>query len=74
MEQYWTEYDSIGTDGDARSATHFVLREEADRWIVTQQLADPAGDGEWRFVAVVDLDAARDEGAPTLRLDKLERL
>jgi hypothetical protein len=71
LRPYWAEYDSIGTDGDARSATHFTVREEADRWIVTQQLADPAGDGEWRFVAVVDLETARAEGAPTLRLDKL---
>jgi superfamily II RNA helicase len=74
MAPYWAEYDNIGTDSEARSAAHFALREEADRWIVTQQLADPAGDGEWRFVAVVDLEAARAEGAPTLRLDELGRL
>ena len=39
--------------------------------MVTQQLADPAGDGEWRLVAVVDLADAAAEGAPTLRLEHL---
>ena len=47
------------------------LVEEPGRWVVTQQLADPAGDGEWRFVAVVDLAVAEAEGAPTLRLEHL---
>ena len=43
------------------------------RWVVTQRLLDPAGDAEWRFVATVDLEAARAEGAPTLRLEQLGR-
>ena len=71
MAPYWAEYDAIGSDGDARSAEFFSLREEPGRWVVTQRLADPAGDGEWRFVAVVDLAAAAREGAPTLRLEEL---
>ena len=60
-------------DADARSTARFTLVEEPERWVVTQRLADPAGDGEWRFVAVVDLELARDEGAPTLRLEELGR-
>ena len=67
----WDEYDGIGTDADARSVAQFTLVEEPERWVITQRLADPAGDGEWRFVAVVDLERARDEGAPTLRLEEL---
>jgi hypothetical protein len=39
--------------------------------VVTQQLADPADDGEWRFVAVIDLEVAEVEGAPTLQLEVL---
>ena len=35
--------------------------------------ARPAGDGEWRFVAVVDLDLAKADGAPTLQLEQLGR-
>jgi hypothetical protein len=71
MLPYWDEYDSIGVDAEARSAQHFELAEEPGRWVVTQQLADPANDGEWRFVATVDLETALAEGAPTLRLDWL---
>ena len=74
MADYWAEYDAIAIDADARSAAHVAIAEEPDRWVVTQRLVDPAGDGEWRFVAVVDLVAAKAEGAPTLRLEHLGRL
>jgi hypothetical protein len=73
MAPYWAEYDVVVTDATARSAGQFDLAEHADRWVVTQRLTDPAGDGEWRFVAVVDLELARVEGAPTLRLESLGR-
>jgi hypothetical protein len=71
MKPYWSEYDAIGIDSDARSVSHFSLTEEPDRWVVTQQLVDPADDGEWRFVATVDLTIAQAEGAPTLQLQQL---
>ena len=73
MTPYWAEYDSIVTDADARSVRQFTLTEEPNRWVVTQRLADPSGDGEWRFVAVVDLEQAKADGAPNLRLDQLGR-
>jgi hypothetical protein len=41
---------------------------------VEQTLVDPAGDGEWRLVATVDLAQAELDGAPTLRLDHLGSL
>ena len=65
---YWAEHDSIGIDADARSTRWFTLTEEPTRWVIRQQLADPAGDGAWSFTAEVDLAAALDVGAPTLRL------
>ncbi len=68
---YWSEHSSIGIDADARSKQHVTLVEEADRWIVTQQLADPADNGDWRLVAVIDLETARAEGAPTPQLEAL---
>ncbi|MGD9703184.1 MAG: DEAD/DEAH box helicase [Acidimicrobiia bacterium] len=71
MAPYWSEYPAIGIDADARSADQFTLTEEPGRWVVTQRLADPAGDGEWRFVAAVDLATAQREGAPTLQLEAL---
>jgi hypothetical protein len=71
MGPYWAEYDGIVTDGDARSVAQFTLIDEPGRWVVTQRLTDPAGDGEWRFVASIDLELAMAEGAPTLQLDEL---
>lgn len=73
MADYWSEYEAIETHADARSAERFTLTEEPRRWVVEQRLADPAGDGEWRFVASVDLDAAVADGAPTLVLEALGR-
>src|SRR5690606_33434406 len=78
MAPYWEQYDAVLIDGDARSASFFDLvaepaaaHDDGDRgrWVVTQRLADPDGDGEWRLVATVDLAAALEEGAPSLRLE-----
>jgi hypothetical protein len=71
MAPYWAEYASIAIDAAARGAQHWTLHEEADRWVITQHLVDPEGDGEWRFVAHVDLELAMAEGAPTLQLQHL---
>ncbi len=71
MAPYWSEYTAIGIDAGARSVDRFSLTEEPGRWVVTQQLADPADDGEWRFVAVIDLEVAEAEGAPSLQLERL---
>jgi superfamily II RNA helicase len=77
MGPYWQTYDSIGIDGDARSSEYVDVAEEAGpdgrpcRWLLTQRLVDPEGDGDWRFVASVDLAAAIADGAPTLVLEQL---
>ncbi len=73
MADYWAEYAAIEVDADARSSAQFALTEAPDRWTVVQRLVDPAGDGEWRFVATVDLADARADGAPSLVLDQLGR-
>ena len=73
MAPYWEHVRRrSGIDADARSAASFDLQHEPvpdgpGRWVITQRLADPAGDGEWRFVATVDLASALDEGAPVSR-------
>ena len=71
MGPYWDEYDALLVDADARSATHVEFVDEPGRWVVTQFLADPDGDGEWRFTAAVDLERAMADGAPTLELSSL---
>lgn len=79
MAPYRETYDAIEIHADARSAAYFDLDHVADpesstsagRWVITQRLVDPDGDGEWRLVAEVDLDEALADGAPTLQLTSL---
>jgi superfamily II RNA helicase len=71
MAPYWARHEAIGTDGAARSGDWFSLVEEPGRWRLVQRLVDPDGDGDWRLLASVDLVAAEDDGAPTLRLEAL---
>ena len=40
-------------------------------WAFTRRLAEAAEDGEWRFMVIVDLELARDEGALSLCLEEL---
>ena len=63
---------------DKRPVGHFPcglywcrIADEPGRWVVTQILADPAGDAEWRLTATVDLERATADGAPTLELTSL---
>ncbi len=71
MAPYWKLHDSIGIDAGARAEAMITIVDEPGRWVIRQQLADPAGDGDWAFTAVVDLVAAMEEGAPTLTLESL---
>ncbi len=54
---YWSEYDAIETDGDARHASRFSFDAVTGR--VVQTLHDPDGHDEWRLVGQVDVDASR---------------
>jgi hypothetical protein len=72
MEPYWDEHDAVGIDADARSGRWFRLEEAPGRWTITQTLVDPEESGEWRMVATVDIEAALVDGAPTLRLERLD--
>lgn len=68
---YWAQYDHIAVDSDARSSAYVSIADRPGRWEITQRIADPDGDGEWRFTAEVDLDQAELDGSPTLRLTAL---
>ena len=70
---FWSEFDRVETDGDARSTRWFALTESPTTWTLTQQVPDPEGAGEWRLVAEIDLAEAKADGAPTLRLVKAGR-
>lgn len=71
MAPYWAEHAYVGIDAEARATALFSLAEEPGRWVVTQRIVDPAGDGEWRMIAAIDLAIAEAEGAPTLVLEQL---
>ena len=84
LERYWAEYDWIGIDQEARSASLCELNEhpspadlevagaEADGdhtyWLATQTLLDPNGDGDWRLVALIDLVESDRQGSVALTL------
>ena len=88
MAKYWAEYDWIGIDQAARSASLCVIDEspsaadvaaagatdeQAERlegswWLATQTLADPDGDGDWRIVALVDVEGSDRRGGVDLAI------
>ncbi len=84
LERYWAEYDWIGIDQEARSASLCELNEhpspadlevagaEADGdhtyWLATQTLLDPNGDGDWHLVALIDLVESDRQGGVALTL------
>ncbi len=73
MTSYWIDHDAMGIDAAARATTFFTLTETPTLWTIRQQLADPAGDGDWTFTATVDVAEALDAGTPTLRLVAIGR-
>lgn len=73
---YYTEYDEIRTDGDARASALLELGrgEEAISdgvWRFRQVLLDPAGDRDWAIEGVVDLEASEAEGEPVVRVERV---
>ena len=83
LDEYFDEHDAIGTGPEARSARMLVIDEhplDVDgepvprAWAVQQILDDPAGDGDWRLTATVDLEASDDEGVAVVHVTALARL
>ncbi|MDM4761777.1 DUF3516 domain-containing protein [Galbitalea sp. SE-J8] len=75
LDGYFDEYDAVGTDADARSAAFLTIDEGpgagGGEWRVTQVLADPAHDGDWRIEAVVPLQASAEAGEPVVRVTRV---
>jgi superfamily II RNA helicase len=74
MDPYFAEYDSLGTDADARSAAMLIIDEGSTAWSVRQIFADPAGDHDWGISATVDLDESNEAGEAVLRVTAINRL
>ncbi|MDF2146437.1 RNA helicase [Knoellia sp. p5-6-4] len=62
IEDYFEEYDSIGTGPDARGPALLQVTREPGRWLVRQVIDDPEGDHDWAITAVVDLAASDEAG------------
>ncbi|SES43552.1 Helicase conserved C-terminal domain-containing protein [Pedococcus cremeus] len=58
IEDYFSEYDSIGTGSDARGPALLQITREPGQWLVRQVIDDPEGDHDWAITAVVDLEAS----------------
>ncbi|MFT4124085.1 MAG: DUF3516 domain-containing protein [Microbacteriaceae bacterium] len=71
LDGYFDEYDAVGTDADARSAAFVTIEEGALEWRVTQVLADPAGDHDWRIEASVRLADSAEAGEPVLAVTRV---
>ncbi len=68
IEDYFAEYDHLGTGPAARGPGLHHVRVEGRRWHVRQVLDDPDGDHDWALVAEVDLDASDEVGEPVVHL------
>ena len=63
-EDYFAEYDHLGTDTAARGPAYLQITQEPGEWSVTQILDDPDGDHDWRLSATLDLEATDEAGEP----------
>ena len=62
LSEYYEEYDSIGTGGDARGPGLLIITVGAGVWTCRQIFDDPAGDHDWGISATVDLAASDEAG------------
>jgi hypothetical protein len=68
IEEYFEEYDSVGTGPDARGPKMIQIKELSGKWEVRQILDDPAGDRDWAISADVDLEASNEAGTAVLTI------
>jgi superfamily II RNA helicase len=68
IEAYFTEYDRLGTGGDARNPALLHIEAGDGVWSVRQVFDDPDGDHDWGIHASVDLAASDAAGEPVVTL------
>ncbi|MDT7548097.1 MAG: hypothetical protein QOE84_491 [Actinomycetota bacterium] len=74
MEDYFDEYDELGSGPQARGPHLLMVEEAATRWSVRQIFDDPAGDHDWGISAVVDLAASDEAGTAVVTVTSVNRL
>ncbi|GAA3586309.1 DEAD/DEAH box helicase [Klugiella xanthotipulae] len=72
LDEYYEEYDTLGSGPDARGPQMLVIDEsaaESERvWRVRQIFDDPAGDHDWGIRAEVDLAESVEAGEAVVRV------
>ena len=71
LDAYYTEYEEIGVDANARSAGLVRLDRSTaaeGTWQFRQVLADPEGDHDWGIEGEIDLAASESEGEPVVKV------
>jgi superfamily II RNA helicase len=76
MEPYYTDHDRIRLDNEARNGRHTYVEPSEDNksWRICQVLIDPEEVNDWEAEFSVDLAQAREDGKPTLVLQKVIRI
>jgi superfamily II RNA helicase len=74
LDGYYELHDEIGTDAEARGPKMLIITEGRDQWTVRQIFADPAGDHDWGFSAIVDLAESDAEGIAVVRVTSVGAL
>ncbi|WP_433790147.1 DEAD/DEAH box helicase [Actinoplanes sp. CA-252034] len=62
IQEYFEEYDTLGTGPAARGPAFLHIEQGATQWIVRQVFEDPEGDHDWGIDATVDLAASDEAG------------
>ena len=68
MQEYFSEYDELGTGPAARGPALLHIATKPGAWEVRQVFDDPAGDRDWGIAAVVDLAASDEAGEAVVRV------
>ncbi|SNR38143.1 Helicase conserved C-terminal domain-containing protein [Haloechinothrix alba] len=68
LEEYFAEYDTIGTGPDSRGPAFFHVETGPGRWHVRQTFDDPDGNRDWAITAEVDLAASDEVGHAVVRV------
>ena len=76
LAAYFTEYDEIRIDADARAAGLLELDRGPDalaagEWRFRQVLLDPQGDKDWAIEGIVDLADSETLGEPAVRVQRV---
>ena len=74
VEEYFDQYDDLGTGPDARGPAMLMITEAPGTWTVRQIFDDPAGDHDWGISATVDLAASDEEGTPVVHVTDVGQL